>query len=109
MNLRYREDLKGFPSKCPCGQTFNMTHTLNWRTGGFVTSRHNRLREFETQLLTELCNDVEIEPPLQPLEREIINGLTGVNGKPDILARGFWRQGPNVFFEVRNTNTNTES
>ena len=109
MNLRYREDLKGFPPKCPCGQTFNMTHALNWRTGGFVTSRHNRLREFETQLLTELYNDVEIEPPLQPLEREIINGLTGVNGKPDIYARGFWRQVQNVFFEVRNTNTNAES
>ena len=42
------------------------------------------------ELLTEICNDVEIEPPLQSLEGEIINGLTGVNAKPDVRARGFW-------------------
>ena len=90
MNLRYGKDLKGLPSKCPCGQSFNMTHALNCKTGGFITFRHNRVRDFETQLLTEICNDVEIEPPLQRLEGEIINGLTGVNAIPDVRARGFW-------------------
>ena len=59
----------------------------NWR---IFTIRHNRVRDFEAQLLTEICNDVEIEPPLQPLEGEIINGLAGVNAKPDVRARGFW-------------------
>ena len=49
------------------------------------------------ELLTEICNDVEIEPPLQSLEGEIINGLTGVNAKPDVRARGFWREGQNSF------------
>ena len=101
--------LKGLPSKYPCGQTFNMTHALNCKTGGFITIRHNRVRDFEAQLLTEICNDVEIEPPLQPLEGEIINGLTGVNAKPDVRARGFWREGQKVFFNVRITNTNSES
>ena len=89
MNLRYGKDLKGLPSKCPCGQFFNMTHTLNCKTGGFVAIRHNRVIYFEAQLLTEICDDVEIEPPLQPLEGEIINGLAGVNAKPDVRARGF--------------------
>ena len=89
MNSRYGKDLKGFPSKCPYGQSFNMTHALNCKTGGFITFRHNRVRDFETQLLTEICNDVEIEPPLQPFEREIINGLTGVNAKPHVRGRGF--------------------
>ena len=97
MNLRYGKDLKGLPSKCPCGQSFNMTHALNCKTGGFITIRYNRVRDFEAQLLTEICNDVEIEPPLQTLEGEIINGLTGVNAKPDVRARGFWREGQNSF------------
>ena len=90
INLRYGKDLKEIPSKCSHGKTFNMTHVLNCETGGFITIRHNRVRDFEDQLLTEICNDVEIEPPLQPLEGEIINGLTGANAKPDVHARGFW-------------------
>ena len=61
------------------------------------------------QLLTEICNDVGIEPPLQPLEEEIINGLTGVNAKSDVRARGFWREGQNTFFDVSIINTNSES
>ena len=109
INLRYGKDLKGLPSKCPCGQSFNMTHALNCKTGGFVTIRHNRVKYFEAQLPTEICNDVEIEPPLQPLQGEIINGLAGVNAKPDVRARGFWREGQNAFFNVRITNTNSES
>ena len=108
MNLGYGKDLKGLPSKCPCGQSFNMTHALNCKTGGFITFRHNRLKDFEAQLLTEICNDVEIEPPLQPLEGEIINGLTSVNARPDVRARGFWREGQNAFFDVRITNTKHE-
>ena len=107
MNLRYGKDLKGLPSKCSCGQSFNMTHALNCKTGGFITIRHNRVRDFEAQLLTEICN-VDIKPLLQPLG-EIINSLTGVNAKPDVRARGFWQQGQNAFFNVRITNTNSES
>ena len=86
-----------------------MKHALNCKTGGFTTVCHKRVRDFEAQFLTEICNDVEIEPPLQPLEGEIINGLIGVNAKPDVRARGFWREGQNAFFDVRITNTNSES
>ena len=82
-----------------------MTHALNCQTGGFITIRHNRVRDL---LLNEICNDVEIEPPLQPLEGEIINGLTSVNARPDVRARRFWREGQNAFFDVRITNTNSE-
>ena len=89
--------------------TFNMTHALDCKTGGFITIHHNRVRDFEVQLLAEICNDVEIEPPLQPLEGKIINGLSGVNAKPDVRARGFWWEGQNAFFDVRITNTNLES
>ena len=109
MNLRYGKDLKGLPSKCPCEQSFNVAHALNCKTGGFTTIHHNRVKDFEAQLLTEICNDVEIEPPLQPLEGEIINGLTGVDVRPHVSAREFWREGQNTFFDVRITNTNSES
>ena len=60
MNLLYGKVLKGLPSKCPCGQSFNITHILNCKTGGFITIRHNSVKDFVAQLLTDICNDVEI-------------------------------------------------
>ena len=35
--------------------------------------------------------------------------LTGDNAKPDIRARGVWRDGQNAYFNVRVTNTNSAS
>ena len=69
-----------------------MTYTLNCKTGGFITIRLNRVRDFKGQLFTEICNDVESKTPLQPLEGEIINSLTGVNVRPDLRAIGFWKE-----------------
>ena len=85
-----------------------MTHALNCKTEGFITFRHNRVRDFEAVLLTEICIDVEIETPLQHLQGETINSLNGVNAKSDVRARGFWQGGQNVFFDVKITNTNSE-
>ena len=67
------------------------------------------MRDFEAQLLKETCNDVEVEPSLQPLGGEQITGLVGNNAKPDVRARGFWREGQNAYFDVRITNTNSPS
>ena len=78
------------------------------KTGGFIIVCHNKVRNFEAQLLTEICNDVEIEHPLQPLEGQIINGLTGVNTKPDVRARKFWREGRIEVFHTRITNRYSE-
>ena len=85
-----------------------MTHALSCKTEGFITILHNRVRDFEAQLLIEICNDVEIEPPLKLLEGQI-SGLAGVNRKLDVRAREFWRKGKNVLFDVRIINTNSES
>ena len=115
--------LLGLSSKCPCEYANNpSTWHINWtaKPGDFLQLadadlgldppliHHNRVRDVETQLLTEICNDVEIEPPLQPFEREIINGLTGVNAKPHVRGRGFWREGQNIFFDVRITNCESQ-
>ena len=68
--LRFNHDIKGLSSKCPCGQRFDVTHTMNCKRGGFVIMRHNDIRDFEANLLKKVCNDVEIEPPLQPLKND---------------------------------------
>ena len=107
--MRYAKDIRGLPSKCPCGQTFDLNHALNCKRGGFVIMRHNNIRDFEANLLRKICADVETEPPLQPLDGEIVNGLTGDESRPDVRARGVWRPGQNAFFDIRVTNTNSDS
>ena len=40
------------------------------KKGGFIIQRHNELRELEADLLSMVCNDVEIEPQLQDVTGE---------------------------------------
>ena len=104
--LRFNHNIKGLPSKCPCGQRFDVTHAMNCKRGGFVVMRHNNIRDFEANLLKKVCNDVEIEPPLQPLTNEHLQrGAINTNSaRLDVRARGFWRRGQNAFIDVRVTN-----
>jgi len=37
------------------------------KRGGFVTQRHNELRDLEAEMLRMVCNGVEIEPVLQDI------------------------------------------
>ena len=109
IKLRYNKELRGIPSRCPCGQKFDLNHALNCKKGGFVTIRHNNIRDFEASLLSEVHRDVETEPDLQPVAGERISGLVGDNARPDVRARGVWRPGQNAFFDVRVTNTHSQS
>ena len=107
-------DIRNLPSKCPCGKDFDTTHAMNCTTGGFIHGRHNKIRDMECKLLQVVCKDVQSEPPLQVLTNTQKNtypktARVGDDARPDIRARGFWRQGQNAFFDVRVTNINCES
>ena len=107
ISLRYDKTLRRLPSKCSCGQVYNVTHALNCKKG--VIIRHNNIRDLEANLLRKVCNDVETEPKLQPVSGEQTSGLTGDEARPDIRARGIWRPGQNGYFDVRITNLNADS
>ena len=49
----------GLPVHCVCGQGFSVDHALNCPTGGYPTLRHNKLRDFTAEILSEVCT----EPP----------------------------------------------
>ena len=40
---------------------------MSYLKGGFVTLRHNKLRDITGEFLEEVCQDVAIEPILQPV------------------------------------------
>ena len=72
---------------------FSAEQSLSCPKGGFPSIRHNEIRDLTADLLTEVCNDVHIEPDLQPVEREVLTG-SSANGQDgarlDISANGFW-------------------
>ena len=64
-----------------CGDVFNVDHATVCRRGGFITQRHNELRDLEADMLSMVCNDVEIEPVLQELTGESLP--SGASRAPD--------------------------
>ena len=101
--LRYDWDIRLAPTKCRCGHHFDVNHVLTCRQGGFHTIRHNELRDTFSELLREVCTEVVIEPPLQPLSGECLPRSANKedNARLDIRARGFWDGMQDAFFDVR--------
>ena len=80
---------------------YETIHALNCKRSGFVTISHINIRNYETNLLAKIHTDLETEPSLQPIEGEIINGIPGDNARPNVRARGVWRDGQNAFLIFR--------
>ena len=111
VKLRYDWEIAEKPSICVCGDVFNVDHAMVCRRGGFIIQRHNELRDLEADMLSMVCNDVEIEPVLQELTGESLP--SGTNRAPDarldIHARGFWERQRSAFFDVRVCHPNADS
>ena len=54
-------------------------------------------------MLKKVVSDVKTEP--QQVDGEILDGLTGINSKPDIRTIGVWRDLQNADCDIRVTNT----
>ncbi len=111
VKLRYDWPIDDIPSICVCGDIFTVDHAMICKRGGFVIMRHNELRDLEAELLNIVCNDVQVEPVLQDISGEQLNG--GSNRAPDarldIRARGFWECQRSAFFDVRVCHPNADS
>ena len=64
--LRYNWQPLQVLSSCAYGTKFSIEHALSCPRGGFPSIRHNEIRDLTANLLTKVCNDVCIEPDLQP-------------------------------------------
>ena len=104
VSLRYGWPIRRLPSKCACGAVFDVTHALSCKKGGFVTQRHNELRDMTADLLAEVCPDVSIEPHLEELTGETLGERTAnasEGARLDVSARGVWSRNQRAFFDVR--------
>ena len=70
LRLRYNMPLDNLPSKCACGEQFTINHALKCMKGGFISNRHDNIRDFLTVLLNKTCTDVQSEPTLIGIENE---------------------------------------
>ena len=105
IRTRYGIALTRLPSKCvACGVPFNVEHAFSCKFGGFVTIRHNEIRDFTAEVLRETCQNVEVEPLLTPLTGEHFKYRTAITddqARLDVAARGVWTRGSRAFFDVR--------
>ena len=101
--LRYNIPLKRLPPYCVCGSKFTIDHALSCPKGGFVTIRHNEVRDLTAELLTKCCKDVAVEPVLQPLTGEVLppSSITSDEARVDVAARGFWVKGQVAYLDVK--------
>ena len=74
IRLRYGFQLRRVPTKCECGSSFDLQHALSCKKGGFVSLRHNDLRNSIALLLKNVCKDVTTEPLLSPLSFSNMRG-----------------------------------
>ena len=103
VSLRYGWQLSRMPEKCECGSRFTVDHALSCKKGGFISLRHNILRNITSSLLAEVCKDVCVEPLLTPITGENLprSANTSNEARADISARGFWETGQVAFFDLR--------
>ncbi len=93
MALRYGWTPIKTPTHCACGAAFVVDHILSCPRGGFPSLRHNEIRDLTARLLTEVCNDVQIEPELQEITTETMSGRsanTTIGARLDVAASGLW-------------------
>ena len=104
ISMRFGLPIARLPAKCSCDHVFNVEHALSCKTGGFVSIRHNEVRDFTAEALDEVCNDVSVEPLLAPCTGETFtykSANTEEYARLDVSARGFWIKGNRAFCDVR--------
>ena len=110
--IRYNQPIRNLPSKCPCGEKFDVEHALSCKKGGFIAQRHDNLRDILTTLLNRICKDVEAEPHMLPVTNETFRlrtANTSQEARLDIKANGFWQRSQTAFFDIRVTHVNSSS
>ena len=110
--LRYNFTIKDSARKCVCGEANTINHALSCKRGGYVSLRHNSLRDMIAELLrTAGCKDVTTEPPLLPVSGAHLprGSNTSDGARLDVSARSLWNPLERAFVDVRVFNAQAPS
>ena len=102
--LRYNWNIPDIPKYCGCGLKNGVDHVLSCKKGGYVSMRHDALRDTMACLMREAgCNDVHTEPALLPVNPNDFGTRTNTaeGARLDIAARGLTSAFERTFFDVR--------
>ena len=75
---------------------------MSCKKGGFVSVRHNNLRNLTANMLFEVSKDIEIESKLTPLTDEELSRRTAITtneARLDSRARRGWERGQQAFVD----------
>ncbi len=110
--LRYGWTIKDIPNFCGCGNKNSIYHSLDCKKGGYVSMRHNAVRDTFAYLLREAkCKDVRVEPSLLPVDPANFSQNTNVqeDARLDISAVGVFAPFERTFFDIRVTHPNCDT
>ncbi len=102
--LRYNWYISDIPKFCGCGGKNDIVHVLSCKKGGYVSMRHNSLRDTLANMMREAgCSDVRTEPALLPVNPNDFSSRTNTaeGARLDISARGLQSTFERTFFDVR--------
>ena len=72
---------------------YDLEHSTSCKKGGLISIHHNDIRNLTANILSEVCNDVEVEAKLVPLtgkQLQYRSVITKDEASIDIPARCFW-------------------
>ena len=102
--LRYGWTPPFLPTNCICGKAFSVDHALSCNRGAFPIHCHNEIRDLTAGLLSEVCQDVCLEPKLQRVDNESFirrTANTNDQARLDISTKGFWERSVRAFFDIQ--------
>ena len=67
IRIRCGWDIKNMPTTCSCGAKLDYQYCMSCKKGGFITIRHNDVRDLTANILKGVLNDVEVELQLLPV------------------------------------------
>ena len=89
IKIRYKGPLKRISSQSICGASFDVTQALACKEGGFMTLRHNEVRDKSSELLNEVMSQCEKEPILQEVNNENLP-LEAISDEEKIIKLNFY-------------------
>ena len=103
---------KECPLKCACGNVNSIYHALDCKLGGYVSMRHNAIRDTAAFFLREAkCKDVRIEPALLTVQPSSFLRKTNTQDEArlDVAAVGLYAPFERTFFDIRVTHPNCDT